>query len=154
MLLGASCSNDRDGYSVDYPDGWYTVTDLPAWRCALFDPDPIVIQEFSELPITAVFIYVDDNPYDEVVAALTDPNYFKVGDLAGDTFTDADLPGVAMRVRQTEDLFYSRGTRFFYVVIDRVDKTIVVQTISYATGSFAENAEIALEMAHRIRITG
>lgn len=151
--LTQSCTNDRDGYSLSYPAGWYTVDDLPAWRCALFDPYPITIPAFSELPPTAVLVYIDRNRYRDVVEALTDPTFFRVIDLTGGTFTDRALSGVAITVRQTEALLYDRGTRFFYVIIDLGDRTFVAQTSSLANGGFGANADTVFAMAQALRLT-
>lgn len=151
IALGGTCANADEGYTLAYPTGWYTDTVTEAWICALFDPNPFVIEPFTELPITAVLVYVDRNPFDEVVRALTDPNSYRVISLESGEFTDAGLSGVSIQTTQTEPLFYDTGTRFFSVLIDRGPRTIVLQTIDLA-GDFKLNKAVVLAMAAQMQL--
>lgn len=36
----ARCSNEGEGYALDYPATWHTATDRAGSECALFDPEP------------------------------------------------------------------------------------------------------------------
>jgi len=135
-----------------YPAGWYTDTVTEAWTCALFDPNLFVIEPFTELPVTAVLVYIDDNPRDEVVRALTDPEFFRVVSLESGAFTDAALPGVVVQTTQTEPLFYDAGTRTFSVIIERGARTIVLQTLDIA-GDFKLHKDVVVAMAAQMQIT-
>jgi putative cell wall-binding protein len=66
----ATCTNAEDGYTVDHPADWATnderMNTVPP--CSLFDPDPEQLRiEGMEVPTDiAVFLRVEDIPFDEV----------------------------------------------------------------------------------------
>lgn len=155
--LGASCENTADGYRLSYPGDWYTVTDLEAWRCSLFDPNPIIVPEFSELPPTAAFVYVDGNRFEDVVTTWSDPNVYETisfGAFATAPSTPGTtvLTGVSLRVRQLQEGFYPAGTRYALVILDLGDRALVAQTSTLAQGGFESNAATLLEIAASVEL--
>src|SRR5690606_34707589 len=56
MELTTACVNRAEGYAVEYPTDWNVYTGALGGPCTLFDPDPIVIPEGSELPIEIAII--------------------------------------------------------------------------------------------------
>lgn len=153
VTLGASCSFDPEGYSIDYPQGWVTPDD-PAWVCQLFDPAPIVVEPDTEPPIVAVTVYVEGASLEEAQAGLSDPAFFEVIDRGTGTFSDAARPGVILETLQTEELLWPAGTRTYSVLVDRLDMTIVVATNDLAAGDYEEHKRIVLAMAQSLRIGG
>ncbi|MBI4259609.1 MAG: hypothetical protein HY658_03490 [Actinobacteria bacterium] len=153
MALGASCSNDREGYGIDYPAGWFTPTQ-PAWVCQLFDPEPFVVEPNTEPPIVAVTVYVDGHRRAKLLAALTDPALYRVISTSEGTFADAGRPGTVVETEQVEDLLWPAGTLSFSVLVDRVDTTIVVTTSDLAGSDYEANKQLVLAMARSLRIAG
>jgi len=151
--LGASCSYDHGGYGIDYPAGWFTPVD-PDWVCQLFDPEPIAVERYTELPIVAVTVYVDSHHLGRVRAFLADPSFYEVVSEETGTFSDASRPGTILETRQTEELLWPAGTLTYSVLVNRLDATIVVTTNDLAAGDYALNKQIALAMAHSLRIGG
>ena len=153
VVLGESCVNEREGYAADYPSGWVSPT-RRAWACQLFDPQPFVVVPQSEPPIVAVSIYVERYPLEELLAALTDPAYYRIVSVEQGTFADAGRPGTILETEQTEDLFWPSGTHAFSVLVDRVDSTIVVTTNDLAASDYDTNTQIVLAMAESLRVGG
>ena len=153
VALGASCSCDREGYSIDYPEGWSTPSQA-TWACQLFDPRPFVVQPNTEPPIVAVSVYVEQYRLPKVLSALTDPSFYQVISSQQGTFTDAGRPGTILETKATARGLWPAGTRTFSVVVDRLDSTIVVSTNDLADSDYEQNKQIVLAMAESLRIGG
>lgn len=153
VTLGASCSYDREGYGIDYPDGWFTPSDR-AWVCQLFDPTPFVVQPDTEPPIVAVSVYVENYRLSKVAAALSDPTFYTVVSSDQGTFADAGRPGTILETKATSQGLWPKGTRTFSVLVDRVDSTVVVSTNDLAASDYEQNKLTVLAMGESLRIAG
>jgi len=153
ITLGVSCSYDREGYGIDYPEGWFTPDDR-AWVCQLFDPQPFVVEPDIEPPIVAVSVYVERYRLSKVVSALSDPTFYTVISSEQGTFADAGRPGTILETKATSQGLWPKGTRTFSVLVDRVDSTIAVSTNDLAGSDYEQNKQIVLAMAESLRIAG
>ena len=153
VALGASCFHPRGGYGLDYPAGWFTPT-RPAWTCQLFDPQPFVVEPDTEPPIVAVSVYVEDYPLAELLPAVTDPAFYEVLSSEQGTFGDAARPGTIVETVQIEELFFPDGTRTYSVLVDLLDRTIVVATNDLGFTDYEQNKEIVLAMAQSLSVAG
>jgi hypothetical protein len=70
------CTNNRRGYSISYPSGWYTTHLRPSQACEYFNPESFEILEGTEFPPTALFVTVALESVDTYVDQLTDPMFF------------------------------------------------------------------------------
>jgi len=83
----ASCENSVLGYSLTYPDGWFTATAPDAEACRYFDTTTLERPSGEGLPATAIRIYLDERTYryydrrfdPEVEADVLDRLNLKVG---------------------------------------------------------------------------
>ncbi len=150
-LLGASCSNDRDGYGIDYPREWFTA-DGP-WRCQLFDPRRINVRPNTEAPLVAVNVFVEQYRMDKLFAAFTNREGFKVISVEQGTFSDARRPGKVVETEAKTNGFWPKGTRLFYALVNRLDSTIVVMTTDLVP-DYRQNQEVIVAMAESLRIGG
>lgn len=151
--LGASCFYPRGSYGIDYPSGWFTPTQR-AWVCQLFDPQPFVVEPNTEPPIVAVTVYVEDFPLEELLPAVTDPAFYEVLSTEQGTFGDAARPGTAVETVQIAELFFPAGTRTYSVLIDLLDRTIVVSTNDLALTDYEQNKQVVLAMAQSLSVAG
>jgi hypothetical protein len=71
------CTNERRGYAISYPSGWYTTHLRPSQACEYFDPEPFEIIEGTEFPPTGLFVSLTDQTVEEYLEQLTDPMFFE-----------------------------------------------------------------------------
>lgn len=151
-LLAASCSNDRDGYGIDYPESWFTPDDR-AWGCQLFDPQRIRLRPNTEAPPVAVTVFVEQFRMGRILAAFTNRQGFETISIEQGSFTDAARPGKIVETKAKANGFWPRGTKLFYVLVNRLDSTIVVMTTDLVP-DYRENRRTVVAMAESLRIGG
>ena len=62
--LTSRCTNDAGGYSIAYPAGWNVNRGDVVAPCTLFDPEPIEVPPYSEIPHDiAVQVGIDPVPF-------------------------------------------------------------------------------------------
>jgi hypothetical protein len=123
------CRNERQGYSISYPKGWYTDALTAEGECAFFDPEPFEIVADSEFPPTALEAHEVEpgTPYEDVVDALADP-MFETVRLREDTEV-AGLPAVLLETVATGEGLYDKGTVTYGYLIDGPRPFLVKTTI-------------------------
>lgn len=83
LVAGAtqSCTNIARGYTLEFPDDWFTNTSPERRACRFFSDEPIPASDFPETAIGADFT---DTTYQEILEVLDDPSLF-VKDSENDT---------------------------------------------------------------------
>lgn len=102
--------------TIIYPGDWFTLTEPASASCRFFDPNEIQIPADGEAPVTAVMASVEPTPYDEAVAAATDPASWEVRETA-ELVVDG-LPATLVEGAATgaDPTFPGGRSRFAYLV--------------------------------------
>lgn len=125
------CANDHVGYSIGYPDDWYTTALGTEDICSQFHPSSFTIPPFSERPLTALNVVPAEQP-----AAPTDPTYART--LLWEDTTVGAADAIRFEEEFTGEGLYQRGTMRYGYVIDLSGRTLTVYTIaSPGTASYA-----------------
>lgn len=149
--LTETCSNDVDGFTLSYPTGWRTEADNPNWRCSLFDPNQFVIDPNTEVPPTAVLVFVDQHPFAETYASLSDQTLGSV--LSTSDVTVAGRPGSTLEISDSGQVMYDAGTKHYYLLVDEGDRTVVFETIDVVDG-YESNKQVIDAMAQTLQVNG
>ena len=147
--LTETCRNGREGFTLSYPAGWTAEADNPNWRCSLFDPDPFVIEPATEVPPTAVIVYVVPEPFSSTYSSFTDESVWSV--LSTNGITIGSRAGSAIEIADTGAAFYEAGTRHYLVLVDDGDRTFVLETVSVVDG-YRQNKRVVNAMAQTLEI--
>ncbi len=146
----ASCRNEALGITVTYPASWYADTSDAAWKCLLFDPEPIVVVPDSEAS-AAIMIYGDDTPAATVEDGFRTASIYKV--LQSGTLTVDGLDAVAIEVNNTGQGYYEKGVRQLVVIIDRGDRgSIVMETVGKPGARYDANSSMLELMVGAIKV--
>lgn len=123
------CLNDADEYAVRYPAGWHVNTGEVLGPCSLFDPAPIEIPMYSEIP--------------HQIAVILDVEPVSFATVTGDVLGRRDLVRErttvdgheAMRIdgESTGEGLYDRGLRSYQYFVDLGERTMIATT--YEGGS-------------------
>ncbi len=128
-----ACTNTVEGFSISYPEGWFTVTDPAEEACSAFAPRPIEAGDF-EAPVLAG---PADVSYDEILSELESPDVTIVS--RADT-TIAGRPAVAIEAFATED----PGSLGYVYVINVDGQGFFIQTSIENTNDY-ENAKVVVD---------
>jgi hypothetical protein len=149
--LTETCRNGHDGFTLSYPAGWYTEQDNPLWRCSIFDPNRFVIDPDTEVPPTAVMVYVDLEPLARAVSSYTNAHLWRV--LSQTATTAGDHRAVAIELVDKGEAMYEAGTRQYIVLIDVGERTFVVETVD-SGNDYRLNKQVVDAMAQTLQVTG
>lgn len=121
MTAGIPCTS-VDGWSVAYPDDWYTAGG--EWACTAFAPWPIVIEEATEVDV-AIFALTLFEPIDQALQTAVPDNRELLD------WYETDVGGiraVAVILEELDDAFYSAGTIIYDVYVDNGATTVMFET--------------------------
>lgn len=121
------CTNQRRGYSISYPSGWYTTHLRPSQACEYFDPEPFEIIEGTEFPPTGLFAALTDQSVESYVEQLTDPMFFDT--LRREETTVAGRPALLVETSATGQGESEPGQRTYGYVVDHDGRAFVVLAI-------------------------
>lgn len=122
--LSAECVDQRNGYTVRYPEGWQVNSGEVMSPCSLFDPEVIQVPRDSEIPID--------------IAIMLDIESVAFDTLAGDVLGRRDLGRDSMRVdgreairidaESTGEGLHDAGTRSYHYFVNLGESTFVGTT--------------------------
>ena len=147
LALGASCTNDELGVTVDHPRDWATNDGEVLPACSVFDPGPIDLEPNTEIPRDlAVLLQGSDRQFATYADAGDEPGT-RVLERRETTVGGHDA--VAMLLEATEDApLLEPGIRLYRWVIDLgVDEMTAVSTLLAVT---YDEGEPAFEEKRRI----
>ena len=110
------CTNNRRGYSIGYPGGWYTTHLRPAQACEYFDPEPFEIFEGTEFPPTGLFVSLTDQTVGSYLEQLTDPMFFET--VGREETTVNDRPAVLVETSSTGQGESEPGQRTYAYMVE------------------------------------
>jgi len=118
------CTNTHVGYSIGYPQDWYTTELRIEEVCSQFHPTYFTIPPFSEYPLTA--LNVGQPP--ERPATPTDPRHART------LLWEETSVGVRSAVRFEEEFtgegLYEKGTMRYGYVIETKARALTVYTMA------------------------
>lgn len=118
------CWNNRRGYAISYPSGWYTTHLNPAQACEYFDPRPFEIVPGTEFPPTALFAAQTDESVETYVNQITDPMFFDT--VRQEDMTVAGRSAVLIETVATGEGESEVGERRYGYIVDRDGRAFVV----------------------------
>jgi hypothetical protein len=120
------CDNPPAGYSIGYPQDWYTGDG--EYRCRFFHPEPFTIPANSEFPPLALNAEQTQHTIAEYRTFITDPMYYTV--VRDEDVTILDRPGVRFETVTTGQGLDEAGVRRYGYLIDAGGgKAFVVWTV-------------------------
>lgn len=121
----AVCTNEAVGYSIEFPDDWFTQP-VGGQACRAFHPEPFEVPENSELT-TAVLIVPDEATFEETVASAFD-EMFATTVVREETTIDG-RPAIRFETESTGEGLYEAGTRFHGYLIDHDGFGFLIQAV-------------------------
>ena len=127
------CANAHVGYSIGYPEAWYTTALREEEVCSQFHPTAFTIPQGSEYPLTALIT----RPVSALPAAPVDPLFAR--SLLWEKTSVGAHRAVRFEEEFTGDGLYERGTRRYGFVVDLDGRALTVYTIAVpSTASYAD----------------
>ena len=119
------CVDGSAGYDVQYPADWSAATG--ELSCRFFEPEPFTVPRNSDFGGTALEVLPQDQPFDEVLAALIDTRYARTE--ARQEVTVGGHRGFRLELVATGEGLDAEGTRTYgYVLRTDGGRAIIVQT--------------------------
>lgn len=138
------CYNPPGGYSVAYPEEWYTVEGQ--YLCRFFHPEPFTIPENSEFPLLALNVEQTQYTIAEYRAIVTDPMYYTT--VLNEDVTILGRPGVRFETVATGEGLNEAGTRRYGYLIDHGGgKALVVWTVALPSESRYDSWKSIVDVA-------
>ena len=120
------CDNVLRGFSVGYPEDWFTTSLTPSDACAQFHPASFTIPVGAEFPLTALNAVQSPDSAATYLSGLTDPVYATT--LLSESTTVLGRPATRFEIVSTGEGLHERGTRGYGYVIDRGSSAFVLST--------------------------
>jgi hypothetical protein len=145
----ASCTNEVDGWTAEYPDDWHTNEGELIADCRLFDPEPVALDadDGTLPPDAAVQMWVN--------AILTDFEEFVDDPLVEERdrrqVTVDGRPGFRLEVEEREEGMVPAGTRSVRYVVDLGQRAFLAVSHDVGEPPFAQKVEALDAMMERIR---
>lgn len=145
------CANHEAGYEISYPDGWGTNPGDVMGPCRVFDPDPIALEEGTEIPFdVAVTVDLEDVPYAEIRDAIGDEHAVHVR-----SSTETRVAGrAAIRVHGvgTGAALLPEGMARYGYVVDLDERALLVTTFDAGDPPFETKREVVDAMADTLEL--
>lgn len=142
----ASCTNEQDGFSVDYPADWHANDGEVTDACSFFHPEEFELPPSQE--VIGVAISIDREPVSFERASGEDPGT----DIATSEETEIDgRPAVRMSTVATGGALLEEGTRGYLYLVDLDPETLVASTYDTGDLDLAENSEVLDMMMESLR---
>jgi hypothetical protein len=133
-----ACTNDEDGYTVEYPSGWSTNAGEVVPPCRFFHPEPFGVPEATEVIGLAVTVSVEPVPFERVSGSddLTEE------ELSREETTVAGRPAVRVETVSTGDGLLPEGIRSYRYAVDLDGRTLVAVTRDVEGLDYAGNQDV------------
>jgi hypothetical protein len=145
----ATCTNEADGWTAEYPEDWEVNDGEVVEPCRLFDPEPI---ELDPAP--------GEIPLDIAVHLSREQIARDFDDLLEDPFSEeldreeTEVDGrtaYRLEAEQTEDGIIPEGTRSVRYVVDLGEDALIAASYDVGDPPLDEKVEVLDEMMERLR---
>ncbi len=148
-VLAQSCTNAEDGYSIQFPEGWFTNEGEVVPTCRYFHPQAFEVPEATEVFDLAVTVRVDDVPFTRV-ASEGDSLGERV--LSREETTVAGHQAVRVEAESTGDALLPEGVRSYRYHVEVDDGTLTATTHDVGDLDYEANKEILDEMMKTLEL--
>lgn len=143
------CENATDAFAVRYPGDWQTNSGSVLEACSLFDPQPIELEEGTEIPAyIAVSIDVEEVAAEVVVSESPTQRVL--------ARHDSEIDGVRAtraEMEATGEGLYEKGLRFtVWAVAAASERTVILRSSDVGSLPYAEKQEVLDRMAGSLRL--
>ena len=154
LALTNRCTSP-EGFSVSYPDAWFTNDGSVVPECSQFSPEQFQVPEGTDERVAPITIFIDPVPYFRAATPDLDTEQSRAP-----TVLDGRQ---AVRIDSTagDDGFYPEGTRQIRYMVDLSDgedagdepETMFLDTVGTANFDFETNVGVLDRMARTLTIT-
>lgn len=150
MAETTRCTNEQDGYSVEYPADWHTDSDEPP-PCEFFDPKPIELPEQPQDVAGLAVISVDREAvaFSRVTGEDPATRVVERGEVEV-----AGRPAVRRLIEATGQALLPEGRRSYQYLVKLDGDTLVATADGRDDRDFDANREILDEMMRSLELTG
>ena len=150
MAQTTRCTNEQDGYSIEYPADWHTNSDDPP-TCEFFDPEPIELPEQPQDVAGLAAISVDREPAAFSRVSGEDPGsrVIERGEVQ-----IAGRPAVRRLIEATGQALLPEGRRSYQYLVKLDGDTLVATADGREDRDFEAHREILDEMMRSLELKG
>ena len=142
------CTNEQDGYSVEFPADWQTNSDDPP-TCSFFDPEPIMVPERPRDVAGLAAISIRREPVAFSRVTGEDPATRVVERADAEV---AGRPAVRRVTESTGEGLLPEGRRSYEYLVDLDGETLIASTLDGGGRDFAANRERLDEMMRSLEL--
>lgn len=138
------------GYTVSYPEDWFTEDRSDGARCRFFHPEPFEVPVASEATAIAIVLRMEDIPYDDLLVEL---DRSRAEELV--TRSDVEVDGRAATVvlaEATGRALLPEGAQAYRYLIDIGGPTLVASALDTAGGNFEDHRQVLDRMMSSLQI--
>lgn len=149
VVLSQSCTNPEDGYSIQFPDGWFANEGELVPTCRFFHPEPFKVPEATEVFDLAVTVRVDDVPFSRVASDVD-----SLGEqvLSREEITVAGHQAVRVEAESTGDALLPEGVRSYRYHVEVDDGTLTATTHDVGDLAYETNKEVLDDMMETLEL--
>lgn len=136
--LTQTCSNQKVGYQVNYPQDWQTNSGKVMNDCQVFDPTSAKVPEQTESISKAIYLRVEENtPFDLVSQENLGEEH-----LSKETLTIDSYQAVAVERQSTGRAMLPKGQQSYSYIVDLGDRTMIATTYDVPGNNYPKNKQI------------
>ncbi|HEV2069866.1 MAG TPA: hypothetical protein VGR26_08740 [Acidimicrobiales bacterium] len=139
VVLAQSCTNADDGYSIQFPEGWFTNEGDVVATCRFFHPQPFEVPEATEVFGLAVTVKVDDVPFSRVASEEE-----SLGErvLSREETSVAGHQAVRVEAQSTGDVLLPEGVHTYRYHVELDDGTLTATTHDVEDLDYEANKQV------------
>ncbi|MGV2829884.1 hypothetical protein [Myxosarcina sp. GI1(2024)] len=146
ISLSQTCSNDRAGYQINYPQDWQTNPGEVLNRCQVFDPQSATVPENTESTGKAIYLRIEANvPFERIATENRGERH-----LSRQRMSIGDYRAVAIESESTGKALLPQGIRTYSYVVALDKGTLVAITYDLGSNEYQTNKQILDRMMETI----
>ncbi|EAZ88390.1 hypothetical protein [Crocosphaera chwakensis] len=147
--LDQTCTNEKVGYQVNYPQNWQTNSGDVMNDCQVFDPNSAKVPEQTESISKAIYLRVEENtPFDLVSQENLGEQH-----LSKETLTIDSYQAVAVESESTGRAMLPKGQRNYSYIVDLGNRTFIATTYDVPNNNYTKNKQILDDMLKTIEFS-
>ncbi|WP_071515726.1 hypothetical protein [Geitlerinema sp. PCC 9228] len=148
--LSQTCTNEEQGYSIQYPQQWFTNSGEVVATCHFFDQQPLEIEPRTE-NFAAINIRIEAIPFQKL-RQMSKETKISSKQLFKNTTTIGDRTTIVIERQATGKGMLPKNMKFYSYQVDLGDRTFVATTYDSSSRNYQRNKKILDAMMDSLQI--
>lgn len=144
-----TCLHREGGFRVSYPAGWHANPGDVMPECSVFDPNPVRLEEGTEIPFSmAVSLRIENVPFQRAASVGREARV-----LSREETTVDGRRAVRLETRSTGAAIQPEGMLSYRYVVDLNERTLIATTYDAGSLGYARKKQVLDRMMNSLNFT-